>query len=89
MDDDALAELLDRIELTTGLDRQQANRVVQDVLAFFGEGTDAFVRRRHGELRRRGLTNTAIYERIGSELASRRVTPPRLSERQIRRLIYG
>jgi hypothetical protein len=89
MDDDALAQLLDRIELTTGLDRQQAHRVVQDVLAFFGEATDAFVRRRHGELRRSGLTNTAIYERIGDELAARRVAPPRLSERQIRRLIYG
>jgi hypothetical protein len=89
MDDDALDPLLSHLVLTTGLDREQAARVVADVLAFFGEETDVYVRRRHAELRRRGLVNSAIYGRIGDELAARRVTPPRLSERQIRRLIYG
>jgi hypothetical protein len=89
MDDDALDPLLAHLVQTTSLDREQASRVVADVLTYFGEQTGDFVRRRHAELQRRGLANSAIYGRIGAELTVRRVSPPPLSERQIRRLIYG
>jgi hypothetical protein len=84
-----LDPLLDHLERTTPLARAQASRVVADVLAFLSETTEQFVRRRHRELHARGVPNTDAFARIASELQARRVVAPALSERQIRRLIYG
>jgi hypothetical protein len=83
------AELVRHLTGSTSLSPGEAARVVDEVLAFFGESTEAFVRRRHTELRARGVHNDRIFDRIGAELASRRVAPPALSARQLRRLVYG
>jgi hypothetical protein len=82
-------DLLDHLERTTSLERAEAARVVADVLAFFSETVEEYVRRRHRELARAGLRNDAAFERIAHELDDRRVAPPELSLRQIRRVIYG
>ncbi len=60
-----------------------------DVLAWCAEDTEAFVRRRHREARAQGAGNPEAFERIAQELTTRRVAAPRLSLRQIRRIIYG
>ncbi|SDF72401.1 hypothetical protein SAMN05216377_106219 [Pseudonocardia oroxyli] len=83
------AELVEYLTGTTSLSPGEAARVVDEVLTYFGESTEAFVRRRHAELRTRGLHNDRIFDRIGAELAVRRVAPPALSARQLRRLVYG
>lgn len=83
-----LSPLLDHLE-GSGVSRGQAARLVDDVLAYFSETSEEFVRRRHRELRRDGVANTTVFALIAEELAQRRVAGPRLSERQIRRLIYG
>ncbi|HEV7629220.1 MAG TPA: hypothetical protein VGO89_22230 [Streptomyces sp.] len=82
-------DLIDHLVRTTPLHRGEAARVVLDVLAYFDETTEEFVRRRHRELQSRGLANTEIFERISSELPRRAVAPPDLSLRQLRRLVYG
>ncbi|MFI6344061.1 hypothetical protein [Streptomyces sp. NPDC050560] len=82
-------ELVDHLTRSTPLNRGEAARVVQDVLAYFDESAEEFVRRRHRELRGRGLVNTAIFERIAEELGHRAVAPPELSLRQLRRIVYG
>ncbi|MCT2591079.1 hypothetical protein LHJ74_14365 [Streptomyces sp. N2-109] len=82
-------DLIDHLVRTTALPRGEAARVVLDVLAYFDETTEEFVRRRHRELRGRGLVNAEIFERIAAELPHRAVTPPGLSQRQLRRLVYG
>ena len=82
-------DLLDHLARTTALGPSEAARVVADVLAYFSESTEEYVRRRHGELQGRGLTNDRIFERIAAELPHRRVRAPELSSRQLRRLIYG
>lgn len=74
---------------STPLARGEAARVVLDVLAYFDETAEEFVRRRHRELRSRGLTNTAIFQQIADELPHRAVAPPELSLRQLRRIVYG
>ncbi len=74
---------------TTSLGRGEAVRVVLDVLAYFDETTEEFVRRRHRELRAHGLTNDAIFGRIAEELPRRAVAPHELSLRQLRRIVYG
>ncbi len=63
--------------------------MVQDVLAYFDETTEEFVRRRHRELQARGLVNAEIFERIKAELKYRTVAPPDISLRQLRRIVYG
>jgi hypothetical protein len=86
---DGLDPLLDHLERTTPLARPQAARVVAEVLAYLSETTEQFVRRRHRELHAGGVPNPAAFARIAAELRARRVAAPELSERQIRRLIYG
>jgi hypothetical protein len=83
------AELVEYLRRTEGLEEGHAVRLVSEVLAYFSETTESFVRRRHKELQTHGLRNREIFERIGSELVDLRVRPPSLSERQIRRLLYG
>jgi hypothetical protein len=82
-------DLVDHLTHTTTLSQGEAARVVDDVLAYFAEPAAAYVRRRHAELRGRGLTNDEIFERIAAELPARRVSPPELSPRQLRRMVYG
>jgi hypothetical protein len=82
-------DLLTHISRTTSLSTGEAARVVADVLAYFAEPADDFVRRRHAELKTRGLTNDQIFERVAAELPRRRVAPPELSLRQLRRIVYG
>ena len=67
----------------------QAAPVAESLLEFFGEQPADFVARRHTELRERQLANAEIFEQIAREVAGRRFRAPDLSERQIRRLIYG
>ena len=73
----------------TGLSPAEAARVVHDVLDFHAEPLEDFVRRRHAQLKTYGARNDEIFARIAEELADRVVAAPRLSERQLRRLVYG
>jgi hypothetical protein len=83
--DDLVAHLVRSTPLSPG----EAARVVADVVGYFAEPVADFVRRRHRELKRRGLRNEQIFEVIAAELATRRVRAPELSARQLRRLVYG
>jgi hypothetical protein len=83
--DDLVAHLLRSTPLSTG----EAARVVAEVLGYFGEQLPEYVRRRHAELKGRGLTNDRIFAVLGEELASWRFAPPSLTPRQLRRIVYG
>ena len=80
--------LVDHLVAGTGLTPAEARRVVEDVVAFYAEPVEDYVRRRHTELRTYGVRNAEIFARIASELGDRVVAAPELSERQIRRIIY-
>ena len=82
-------DLVAHLSRTSPLSPGEAARVVADVLAYFAETAEDFVRRRHAELRARGLTNDQIFEHVAAELPLRRVAPPELSVRQLRRIVYG
>lgn len=83
--DDLIAHLVRSTPLSPG----EATRVVADVLGYFAEPAEDFVRRRHAELQARGLRNDRIFDRVGAELGQRRVPAPPYSARQLRRLVYG
>ena len=83
------AELVERVVATTGLSPQVAERVVEDVIAYYAEPVADYVRRRHAQLQTHGSRNPEIFARISEELAHRVVAAPHLTERQLRRLVYG
>ena len=74
---------------TTGLSEAEASRVVEDVVAYLSEPLEDYVRRRHAEMKVYGAKNTQIFEQIATELAERVVAAPELTERQLRRIVYG
>ncbi len=82
-------ELVDHLTRSTALNRGEALRVIQDVLAYFDETTEDYIRRRHRELQGQGLVNAAIFDVIAADLKYRAVAPPELTLRQLRRIVYG
>jgi hypothetical protein len=81
--------LVDHVATSTGLTTAEAARVVDDVLAFHAEPVEDYVRRRHAELKTYGARNPEIFAALAEELAHRVVAAPQLSERQLRRIVYG
>jgi len=74
---------------STGLPLPTAVRVIADVAAYFNETIEGFVCRRHAELKHRQHKNDEIWPLIAAELGQRRFAAPGLSERQLRRMVYG
>ncbi|MCZ6854983.1 MAG: hypothetical protein O7G86_13805 [Gammaproteobacteria bacterium] len=84
-----LDELVDYLSINSSLTLAESKRVVAEVVVFFAETAETFVKRRHLELKQIGHKNAAIYALIQEELAGRCFSAPALSTRQIRRVIYG
>jgi hypothetical protein len=82
-------DIVERVALTTGLPRTVAARVVDDVLTFYRQPTEQYVRHRHTALQAEGKNNPEIFAVIADELRMRLVAAPELSERQLRRIVYG
>jgi hypothetical protein len=82
-------DLIRHVTVSTGLPNATAARVIADVLAYFDETVEDFVRRRHHELRLRQLKNDEIWSAISAEMTARRFGAPALSQRQLRRIVYG
>lgn len=82
-------ELIDHLCRHGALDVRQATRLLAEILAYYDETPDAFIRRRHREMQLAGFANAAIYRTLRAELPTRRFAAGPRSERQIRRAIYG
>jgi DNA-directed RNA polymerase subunit F len=82
-------DLIERVASSTGLTPAEAARVVEDVLAWYREPLQDYVRRRHAHHRLFGKRNPEIFALIADELAERLVAAPPVSQRQLRRIIYG
>lgn len=83
------SDLVAHVAATTGLTSAEAARVIGDVVAYLATPVEDLVRRRHAELKTHGAKNPEIFARIAAELEHQVVAAPRLSERQLRRMIYG
>jgi hypothetical protein len=88
-DQTELAELAMYLVRSTRLTQSEALKVIDEVLAFMNETPEDFIRRRHLGLQSQGYSNADIFAQISKDLAQRRFRAPELSERQIRRIIYG
>lgn len=81
--------LVSHVVATTSLTPGEAARVIEDVIAFHAQPVEDYVRERHARLKTYGARNPEIFPRIAAELAERVVAAPVLSERQLRRIVYG
>jgi hypothetical protein len=88
MTDQFPPDLVRHLATSTDLPQSTATRVIADIIAYFSETVEEFVRRRHGELRQRQYKNDEIWPIIADELGQHRFAAPVLSERQIRRIVY-
>jgi hypothetical protein len=88
-DQTELAELVTYLVRSTRLTAAEARKVVDEVVAFMDEMPEDFIRRRHLALQSQGFSNSEIFTQIALDLRERRFRAPELSERQIRRIIYG
>lgn len=86
---DDLEALLAHLGRVSGATRPVVAKIVGETVEHFSETVEQFVARRHAELQAEDLKNDAIFARIQDELRARRFAAPELSERQIRRLVYG
>ena len=64
-------------------------RLLDDLAGAFNYTLDSFVQQRHLALQKEGHKNREIYQIIQDEVKSFRFVAPELSQRQIRRIIYG
>jgi hypothetical protein len=89
MDDSYPQDLVRHVARSTGLDEATASRVVADVLAYFGQTVEEYVVKRHENLKSRNRKNDDIWPLIMDELRTRRFKADELTERQLRRMVYG
>jgi hypothetical protein len=89
MDDSRPQDLIRHVARSTGLDEATASRVVADVMAYFGQTVEEYVIQRHEDLKSRNRRNDDIWPLIMAELNARRFKAGELSERQLRRMVYG
>ena len=82
-------DLVGRVAASAGLSPGEAARVVADVVAWYREPLEEYVRRRHAYHQAHGRKNDEIFALIATELAGRVVAAPELSPRQLRRIVYG
>ncbi len=82
-------DLVHRVAASTGLSGEVAARVVADVVTYYSETAEEYVRRRHRELQARDRRNAEIWPVIADELAHRPVAVGAVSERRLRRIVYG
>ncbi len=82
-------DLIAHVTRSSALGVGEAERLIAEVVGYFSEPAETFVRRRHGELKARGLTNDRAFRQIAAELRQRLVAPPQYSLRQLRRIVYG
>ena len=89
MPDTDISDLIEHLSRLTALSEVQSRQVVAEVLDYFNEDIESYVRRRHHELQQQGLSNAKIFTSIQDELPNRLFPAEKISERRIRRMIYG
>jgi len=86
---DANQDLLRQLRAMTGLEDALLEKILREIQAWYARDLHDWIRDRHRDLQRQGMRNQEIFSRLREEMDQILVRPPRLSERQIRRVIYG
>ena len=82
-------ELLQHLQAVTGQGERVLAKILEEIQSWYAKDLPTWMRDRHRELQRQGLRNREIYPRLQEESQGILVNPGPLTERQIRRMIYG
>ena len=82
-------EFKDYITSNYSLTEDDFERLLEDFNYYYNLDIKSFIRTRHMLLKSDGYKNPEIYQMLSEEIKSRRFCGERISERQIRRIIYG
>jgi hypothetical protein len=82
-------DLINHLRRMAPLSEAQARQIVCEVLNYFNEDIESYIRRRHRELQLQGFANKTIFTTVQQELSGRLFPVRELSARKIRRVIYG
>lgn len=82
-------EFKDHIMFSFNITEQDFLRLFDEFLGYFGSTLEEFVSRRHIELHKEGKKNPEIYRLIAREVSEKRFAAEPLTERQVRRIVYG
>ena len=83
------ADLQDHVTQSFGIRSEEFARLYEAFAAYFDVTLEEFVRRRHLDLQKAGNRNPDIYAALRQEVLDMRFAARNVTERQIRRLIYG
>ncbi len=81
--------LIGHLQALTGLEAELLAKIMAEVRAWHSRDLASWIRDRHAELQRQGLSNRDIFPRLRAEAHEVLVRPAPLTERQIRRMVYG
>jgi hypothetical protein len=82
-------DLLKHLAAVTGLDPGTLGKILEEIHHWYDEDLRGWLVRRHRELQGQGLKNREIYPRLQDEAGRALLRPGPLSQRQIRRALYG
>lgn len=82
-------DLIQHLSDISGLEPSEAQKMALEVLHFFSVTLEQFIVQRHAELQHAGYRNKEIFNLIESEVNTRLFTVAPVTQRQIRRAIYG
>ncbi len=82
-------ELLGHLQTVTGLEASILVKLLEETRAWYAKDFPTWIRDRHRELQRQGMRNADIYPLLREEAGRILVHPEPMTERQIRRVIYG
>jgi hypothetical protein len=74
---------------TYSISDRNVDRLYEEFLEHFDASVEDFVRHRHFELKNQGRRNDEIYPAIVAEAERLRFPAEGLTERKVRRIIYG
>jgi hypothetical protein len=83
------ADLQNHVTQSYGIRAEEFVRLYEAFAAYFDVTLEEHVRRRHLELQKTGMRNPDIYAALLEEVPDMRFAARGVTERKIRRLIYG
>lgn len=83
------SDLIEHLCRNMALNKADAERLVNEVVTYFQESPDTYIRRRHREMQLQGRNNAEVFAILQAELPRCVFPAAPFSERQIRRIVYG
>ena len=83
-----LLELKNRLSHIISIEKIDISKLYNELLSFFSESENNYIIRRHHELQKEKFKNKKIYSILVKEIKNHLFIGRKLSERQIKRIIY-